>query len=147
MSDRIGFGIKWLRLWTSLSEEAQKLRDQVGLIPDARPQKNGFFISGTYAMGYGKMMSMSQILHFDPLIHIDGGVFTADERIIPSLIVSFSPTFILRNGFRLSIDLSMTVQGENRRRGIVVTTGFLPMVTIIWGGTMDGIKKQLGVQP
>ena len=122
MSDQIGLGIKRLRLWTSLSEEAQKLRDQVGLIPDARPQKNGFFISGTYAIGYGKMMSVSQIVHFDPLIHVDGGIFTADERIVPSLFISFSPTFILRGGFTLCIDLSMTIQGENRRRGVVVTT-------------------------
>ena len=139
-NDTWGIELRGTHLWTSLSDEATILRDRSGLTPDARPQKAGLSIGAQYGVGYGKMLLGGGIVHFDPLLIAHLGVTWADERALPTMTVSFSPTFLLRFGLRLRLDLGLTLQIESRERGEIFTTGFLPMLQVGWGGTAEEIS-------
>ena len=78
------------------------------------------------------MLIFDNIVHFDPLLTVHLGFANAEERTLPSSKLSFAPTFLLQNGFGLRLDLAMTMQFETRSRGVVFTTGFMPMLTLAW---------------
>jgi hypothetical protein len=143
-TDRWGLELRLTQLWTSLSDEAEALRDRYGLLPDARPQGLGVSIGAQYGLGYGKMLIGSGVTHFDPLIIAHFGVMNAEERYLPSLSLSLSPTILLRYGVRVRLDLGVTMQLESRERGTVFTTGFLPMVHVGWGGTAEELSRRIG---
>lgn len=132
INDQWGIGINYNYLWTYLSDEAEKLRDNYGLVPDARPQQEHWSLSALYGLGYGKMLIFGTIVHFDPLLTMHLGFANAEERTLPSSKLSFAPTFLLQSGFGLRLDLAMTMQFETRSRGLVFTTGFMPMLTLAW---------------
>lgn len=144
-SDAWGLELRYRELWTSLSDEATTLRDRYGLVPDARPQRRGVSLGALIPLGYAKLLTGSSIVHFDPLLAAHLGVVTADERVLPTLHVSLSPTLLLRGGLKLRLDLGLTVQSEGRERGRVLTTGFLPMLGVGWGGTPSEIGARLGL--
>ncbi len=131
-SDQWGIGLNYTCLWTSLSDEASELRNSYGLVPDARPQQEHLSISALYGLGYGKMLLFDHIVHFDPIFAMGLGYANAEERTLPMFKFAFAPTFLLQNGWSLRLDLAMTAQLENRSRGVVFTTGFMPMLTVGW---------------
>jgi hypothetical protein len=145
-SDRWGIEGRVGYLWTSLSDEALMLRNRVGLVPDARPQSLNWSVGAQYALGYAKILSHSNLMHFDPLLLLHIGGTHADERILPTVLASFSPTFLFKYGLRFRLDLGLSIQFEQRDRGLVTTTGFMPMIQIGWGGTPTEIAKQFGIE-
>ena len=132
INDQWGIGLNYACLWTSLSDEAEKLRDGYGLVPDARPQQEHLSLSALYGLGYGKMLLVGNVVYFDPLLALHLGLANAEERILPTFKVAFAPTFLLQNGFSLRLDLGLTMQFEQRSRGVVFTTGFMPMLSLAW---------------
>ena len=141
-NDRWGMEMRVGYLWTSLSDEALKLRNQTGLVPDARPQSLGWSVGAQYALGYAKILMGSTVMHFDPLIMVHLGGAHADERILPTAVLSFSPTFLFKYGLRFRLDLGLSIQYESRDRGGVLTTGFMPMLNVGWGGTPKEIANR-----
>ncbi|MAD61727.1 MAG: hypothetical protein CMH49_09510 [Myxococcales bacterium] len=132
INDQWGIGLNYSCLWTTLSDEAEKLRDSYGLVPDARPQQEHWSLSALYGLGYGKMLLFGNIIYFEPLLAIDLGFANAEERTLPTLKLAFLPTFLLQNGFGIRFDLGITMQIEERSRGLVFTTGFMPMLSLAW---------------
>lgn len=118
---------------TSLSDEAVLLRDRYGLVPDARPQKMMITAGALYGLGYGKLLLFGNVVHLDPLAGFHLGVTTAGTRVLPTMKVSFAPTFLLRYQLAVRLDLGVTAQLEWRERGVVFTTGFLPQIIFSWG--------------
>lgn len=133
INDTWGVGLSYIGMITWLSDEAEKLREGYGLVPDARAQSSMLGLSALYGLGYGKMLLSSNLVHFDPILGLFAGVATAEERLLPTLKLGFMPTFLLRHEMSLRFDLGVTLQLESRTRGLVLTTGFLPMVSLGWG--------------
>lgn len=133
LSDRWGVGLNYQRLSTTLSDEAETLRDGYGLVPDARPQDSQITISGLWGLGYGKMLVLDEIVHFDPIVSMHMGVSYAEARTLPTLKINFAPTFLLKHSLSVRLDLGLTAQMESRTRGWVLTTGFMPMISVGWG--------------
>ncbi len=141
-NEKIGINFKWNRLFTSLGDEVTPFRNQ-GLVPDAAPQKNWILLGAEYALGYGKLLSFQNIFQFDAIFSLHVGFATADERYIPTALLSFSPIFYLKSLFKLRFDLGLNLQIENRSKGAVWSTGFVPSIGLSWGGTFDEIAQQI----
>jgi hypothetical protein len=141
-NEKIGINLKWNRLFTSLGDEVSPFRDQ-GLVPDAAPQKNWILLGAEYALGYGKMLSFENIFQFDAIFSTHIGFATADQRYLPTLLLSFSPIFYLKSLFKIRIDLGLNLQVENRTRGAVWSTGFVPGIGLSWGGSFEEIVAQI----
>lgn len=133
VTDHWGVGLHYTKLLTLLSDEATLLRDQYGLVPDAEAQDQMFTISALYGFGYGKMLLADQIVHFDPIVSAHLGVTTALQRVLPTLKFGFSPTVLFLHGLSATLDLGFTIQLEERTRGWVMTTGFMPSLSVAWG--------------
>ena len=132
-TDRWGLSLQYTLLSTSLSDEALLLRKDYGLVPDASPQDAHYLIGGLWGLGYGKMNLFNQIMHFDPIFGLSTGIATAEARILPTFKLGFMPTFLLQYRLAIRLDLSLTIQAEQRNRGWIMTTGFMPMLSIGWG--------------
>jgi len=145
-TDTFGASLGVRHLWTSLSDEALILRDRYGLTPDARPQSWSVSLGGLFGLGYAKALLSSAVAHIDPVVGLQLGLTTADERLIPTVELSALPTILLAGGLKLRIELSATVQFEQRERGLVVSTGFLPSLTVGWGGTLKELGARFGVE-
>jgi hypothetical protein len=141
-NEKIGINFRWNRLFTSLGDEVTPFRNQ-GLVPDAAPQKNWILLGAEYALGYGKLLSFQNIFQFDAIFSFHLGFATADERYIPTALLSFSPIFYLKSLFKLRFDLGLNLQVENRTKGNVWSTGFVPGIGLSWGGTFDEIAQQI----
>jgi len=144
-NDAWGLDLGLRHLWTSLSDEATLLRDRYGLTPDARPQSWNSSLGLLYGAGYAKALLGPSISHVDPIAGLRLGLTTADERYIPTLELSVMPTILLAHGLKLRLELAGTLQFEQRERGLVVSTGFLPSVTVGWGGTLRELGERFGL--
>lgn len=143
-NDTLGVSLGARHLWTSLSDEALILRDRYGLTPDARPQSWHVSLGALMGLGYAKALLSNAIAHVDPVVGLQLGLSSADERLIPTIELSALPTLLLAKGLKVRLELSATVQFEQRERGLVVSTGFLPSVSVGWGGTLNELSTRLG---
>lgn len=133
-SERWGFELRGARLETSLDPAARDLQLRLGLVPDARPQDWWLQAGARYSPGYGKMLMWRRfMMHFDPQFALHAGVAIAERRYIPTVTMAFSLMSHWRWGIKARVDLGMSVQGELRERGWVVTTGFAPFLGAGWG--------------
>ncbi len=141
-NEQNGISFKWMNYWTDLGSEAEPLRKNYGFTPDAAPQHHWLLLGWERSLGYGKILfNGSQILQFDQLISINTGIATADQRIIPTVLLTFSPTFYLKNLFKIRFDFGFDLQIENRTRGYVLSSGFVPGITIAWGGNIPSMTS------
>lgn len=145
-NDTLGITLGVRHLWTSLSDEAIILRDRYGLTPDARPQSWNYGIGMLFGMGYAKALFANSITHIDPILGVHFGMTSADERWLPTLEFSALPTVLLAYGLKVRFELVTTVQFEQRERGTVITTGFLPSITLGWGGTFKELSTRFGFE-
>lgn len=132
-TDQWGVGLNYYLLSTTFSDEAETLRDGYGLVPDARPQDSHLTLSALWGLGYGKMLTLGEVVHFDPIFSAHIGVASAEARTLPTLKLAFSPTFLLKYSLSVRLDLGLTIQMESRSRGWVLTSGFMPMISLGWG--------------
>lgn len=134
ISESFGVELRTVFLRTSLDDAAIDLKERIGLTPDARPQRFWGQVGLRYAPGYGKMLMWeSFVMHFDPQFVVHGGIAQADGRTLPSFSVAMSLLAHFRWGIKLKVDLGMSIQGEDRDRGYVWTTGFVPVLGLGWG--------------
>lgn len=134
VSERWGFEARAIFLRTQLDSAAFDLKERIGFVPDARPQDNWFLLGARYSPGYGKLLMWQKFMvHFDPQFVVHAGVATAEKRVLPTTTLAFSLMTHWRWGIKAKVDLGMSVQGEKRDRGWVVTTGFVPVFGLGWG--------------
>lgn len=132
-AESLGFELRALLLDTRLSNAALDVQERTGLTPDARPQSLIATIGPRWSFGYGKMLTLGRwVVHFDPQLALHAGVARADRRLLPSAVLAGALLVHLRWGIQVKVDLGLTVQGEQRDRGWVVTAGFLPVLGIGW---------------
>jgi hypothetical protein len=142
-SDSYGLELSARHLWTSLSDEAVALRDSYGLTPDARPQSWAYSIGLLLGAGYAKALLGAGVTHIDPIIGLHLGLAHADERLIPTLRGVISPVLLMRDGLKVRLELAATVQFEQRERGLVMSTGFLPGLSVGWGETTKALRERV----
>ncbi len=134
VSERWGFELRALFLRTRLDQAAFDLKERIGFVPDARPQDRWYLLGARYSPGYGKFLMWKKfVVHFDPQLVLHAGVATAEDRYLPTSTVAFSLMTHWRWGIKAKVDLGMSIQGERRERGWVVSTGFVPVLGIGWG--------------
>ncbi len=133
LSESLALEVRGLLLRTRLSAAARQVKRDTGFTPDAQAQHNMLTFGARYSIGYGKVLAFgSFVFHFDPQLVLHGGVATTDTRVLPTLLFSLSLLTHLRWGLQIKLDMGMSAQIENRRRGWITTLGFIPLLSIGW---------------
>lgn len=125
--------VRWSWLRTRLSDAALSVKDESGLVPDARAQRMLFMAGARYSFGYGKVLLFeSLVVHFDPQLTAHAGIALAESRVLPTVTAGISLVTHLKWGLQAKIDLAAQFQMEDRSRGWVPTLGFLPVLGVGW---------------
>lgn len=133
-TERWGLELRAVFLRTTLDAAAFDIKERFGIVPDARPQNRWLNVGVRYSPGYGKFLMWDNfVVHFDPQLVLHAGVASADRRLLPGATAAFSLMTHWRWGIKAKVDLGISVQGEQRERGWVLTTGFAPVLGVGWG--------------
>lgn len=120
----------WLRNWEVAA--AEQIREDTGYVPDARPQRMFLLANGRMSVGYGKVLVRDWfVVHFDPQLVAGGGVALAEgDRVVPTASAGISVLTHFNHSIQAKLDLQMAVQAEDRNRGWVFSTTFLPTLGV-----------------
>ncbi|MFW5966811.1 MAG: hypothetical protein ACOCV2_04790 [Persicimonas sp.] len=131
-NETIGAELRWIWLRNWEVAAAEQIREDTGYVPDARPQQMFLLTNGRLSVGYGKVLLRdSFVVHFDPQLVAGGGVAVAEgHRVLPTVTTGISVLTHFNHSIQAKLDLQMAVQAEDRNRGWVVSTTFLPTVGV-----------------
>jgi len=122
--------------WSSLNDSAERVKAELGYLPDSHAPAWRFLAGGRYSIGYGKLMigGLGGAIHFEPQAFVHAGLHAYDGDVGPSsdfglgLLVFLTPRMFTR------IDAAIVYERENRSGTAVSVWGTLPSIAV--GGTL-----------
>jgi hypothetical protein len=134
--ESLGLELVISHYWSSLNAEAERVKKELGALPDSHAPEWQFMLGGRYSIGYGKLMigGLGGAIHFEPqaFVHIGGHAHDGDAG--PSgdgglgLLVFLTPKMFVR------IDAAIVYEREDRSGQTVAVWGTLPSLGV--GGTL-----------
>jgi len=134
--ESLGLELVISHYWSSLNAEAERVKKELGALPDSHAPEWQFMLGGRYSIGYGKLMigGLGGAIHFEPqaFLHIGGHAHDGDAG--PSgdgglgLLVFLTPKMFVR------IDAAIVYEREDRSGQTVAVWGTLPSLGM--GGTL-----------
>ena len=134
--ESLGLELVISHYWSSLNAEAERVKKELGALPDSHAPEWQFMLGGRYSIGYGKLMigGLGGAIHFEPqaFVHIGGHAHDGDAG--PSgdgglgLLVFLTPKMFVR------IDAAIVYEREDRSGQTVAVWGTLPSLGM--GGTL-----------
>jgi hypothetical protein len=134
--ESLGLELVISHYWSSLNAEAERVKKELGALPDSHAPEWQFMLGGRYSIGYGKLMigGLGGAIHFEPqaFLHIGGHAHDGDAG--PSgdgglgLLVFLTPKMFVR------IDAAIVYEREDRSGNPVGVWGTLPSLSV--GGTL-----------
>lgn len=131
-NETFGLELRWLWMANWEVDAAETIREDTGLIPDARPQNMLFEARSRYSFGYGKILVSDSVVHFDPQLTFGAGVALAEGRVLPTTTLGVALLTHYAYGIQAKLDLQLAFQLENRDRGWVPSFGFVPVLGVGW---------------
>jgi hypothetical protein len=118
--------------WSSLNDEAQRIRQMLGAIPDSHAPGWLMLAGARYSIGYGKLLvgGMGTAIHLEPqaFLHLGGHVHDGDTGFSSDaglgLLVYLTPDLFTR------IDVALVFEREQRSGVPVSVWGALPALSI-----------------
>jgi len=116
--------------WSSLNDEAQRIVQTLGAVPDSRPPTWLGLVGVRWSFGYGKMLVAGGIIHFEPQLFVHAGMHDYGGDVQPTgdaglgLLVFLTPRLFTR------LDLGATLDLESRSGQSVGVWGALPALTV-----------------
>ena len=134
--EQLGFELQVSHFWSSLNDEAERIRRTLGALPDSHAPGWLMLAGARYSFGYGKVMvgGVGGVLHFEPQVFARGGLHVHDGDTGPSadaglgLLVFMTPKLFAR------IDTSLVFEREERSGNPVSVWGIMPAIGV--GGTL-----------
>jgi hypothetical protein len=122
--------------WSSLNDSAERVKAELGYLPDSHAPAWRFLAGGRYSIGYGKLMvgGLGGAIHFEPQAFVHAGLHAYDGDVGPStdfglgLLVFLTPKMFTR------IDAAIVYERETRSGNAVGVWGTLPSLAV--GGTL-----------
>jgi len=134
--ESLGLELVISHFWSSLNAEAERVKKELGALPDSHAPEWQFMLGGRYSIGYGKLMigGLGGAIHFEPqaFVHIGGHAHDGDAG--PSgdgglgLLVFLTPKMFVR------IDAAIVYEREDRSGQTVAVWGTLPSLGV--GGAL-----------
>jgi hypothetical protein len=134
--ESLGLELVISHYWSSLNAEAERVKKELGALPDSHAPSWLFMLGGRYSIGYGKLMigGLGGAIHFEPqaFVHVGGHAHDGDAG--PSgdgglgLLVFLKPKLFVR------IDAAIIYEREDRSGQTVAVWGTLPSLGV--GGTL-----------
>ena len=132
-SEDWGLELRLRQHFTSLSHTGQQMFEDHEMVPDMRAPDTTLEAGGRLSWGYGKVLTLGDfVVHFDPQLLAHGGLTLAEERIVPKISGGIGFLTHWRWGIQAKLDLQISVHFEQRDRGVVPATGFVPLLGVGW---------------
>ncbi len=139
-SETWGVELRAYNLHSRLAHAGERLREEQGFVPDLRAPDALFGLGIRGSWGYGKVLTMERfVIHFDPQWIFHGGITLAEERVVPTVSTGIGFLTHWQHGIQIKLDLQMNLHFENRSRGFIPATGFVPVLAVGWS-PMGGDK-------
>jgi len=134
--ESIGLELQISHYWSSLNDSAERVKAELGYLPDSHAPAWKFLAGGRYSIGYGKLMigGLGGAIHFEPQAFVHAGLHAYDGDVGPStdfglgLLVFLTPKMFTR------IDAAVVYERETRSGTAVGVWGTLPSIAV--GGTL-----------
>jgi hypothetical protein len=134
--ESLGLELQVSRFVSSLNDSAERVKRELGYLPDSHAPVWLFLAGGRYSIGYGKLMigGLGGAIHFEPQAFVHAGVHAYDGDVGPSgdfglgLLAFLTPKMFLR------IDAAIVYEREDRSGSAVSVWGTLP--SFAFGGTL-----------
>jgi hypothetical protein len=134
--EALGVELHVSHYWSSLNETAERVKRELGALPDSHAPAWLILAGGRYSIGYGKLMigGLGGAIHFEPQAFLHVGVHAHDGDTGPSgdgglgLLVFLTPKMFAR------IDAAIVYEREDRSGTTVSVWGTLPSLAV--GGTL-----------
>ena len=128
--ESIAIEVQLSHYWSSLNDEAQRVAQTLGAVPDTRPPTWLGLAGVRWSFGYGKVLVGGDILHLEPQLFAHAGIHDYGGDVQPSgdgglgLLVFLTPRLFTR------LDLAVTLDRESRSDQNVAVWGALPALTL-----------------
>jgi outer membrane beta-barrel protein len=126
--ESVGLELQIAHYWSSLTAEGERIKRELGHLPDSHAPAWQFLAGGRYSIGYGKLMvgGMGGAIHFEPQAFAHAGVhayegdvgLTADAGL--GFLVFLTPKMFVR------IDAAIVFDREERSGQTVSVWGTAP---------------------
>lgn len=134
-----GVELRAYNLHSRLASAGDRLREEQGFVPDLRAPDAVFALGTRASWGYGKILTMGRfVIHFDPQFLLYGGITLAEERVAPTVTTGIGFLTHWQRGIQVKLDLQMNLHFEQRTRGLIPATGFIPVLAIGWSPPPGG---------
>jgi outer membrane beta-barrel protein len=132
----LGVEVQVSHFWSSLDDEAQRVRQTLGAIPDSHAPGWLALAGARYSIGYGKLMvgGVGGVIHFEPQAFAHAGVHDHDGDVGPSADLGLGLLFFLTPRVFTRLDAAVVYERETRSGHGVAVLGILPALTV--GGTL-----------
>jgi len=132
----LGVEVQVSHFWSSLDDEAQRVRQTLGAIPDSHAPTWLALAGARYSIGYGKLMvgGVGGVIHFEPQVFAHGGVHDHDGDVGPSADLGLGLLFFLTPRMFARLDAAAVYEREVRSGHPVSVLGVLPALTV--GGAL-----------
>lgn len=115
-----------------LNPIATDVRRASGFVPDSRAPQWLFRVGPRLSAGYGKVLILGQVVHFEPQFFARAALLISDGSLSPGGEFGAGVHVHLSRGFHLRFDLSVFPHAERRSRWRAVY-GVAPMIAIGYG--------------
>jgi outer membrane beta-barrel protein len=134
--ESLGLELQVSHFWSSLDDEAQRVRQTLGAIPDSRAPTWLALAGARYSIGYGKLMvgGVDGVVHFEPQVFAHGGLHDHDGDVGPSADLGLGLLFFLTPRVFARADVAVVYERETRSGQAVGVLGLLPALSV--GGTL-----------
>lgn len=128
--ESLALEIQLSHYWSSLNDEAQRLAQTLGAVPDTRPPTWLGLAGLRWSFGYGKLLVGGGIIHLEPQLFAHAGIHDYGGDVQPSgdaglgLLVFLTPRLFTR------LDVAVTLERESRSDQNVAVWGALPALTL-----------------
>jgi outer membrane beta-barrel protein len=128
----LGAELQISHYWSTLNDEADRIRQSLGAIPDSHAPTWLVLAGARYSIGYGKLMvgGLGGIIHFEPQAFAHVGMHDHDGDLGPSADAGLGLLFFLTPRLFARADVALVFERERRSGQQVSVWGVLPAFSV-----------------
>ncbi len=132
VAEPFGLELSVSHFWSSLNDEARRIRETLGAIPDSHAPGWLALAGVRYSIGYGKLMvgGLGGAIHFEPQAFAHAGLHVHDGDVGPSGDAGLGFLVFLTPRLYTRIDVAVVLEREDRSAGAVSAWGTLPTLAV-----------------